>query len=133
MKMKNLFLLTIVAALMAILAACGTSAEGSDENKTNRDTGDQADVENLEGRVVIDDSGTVYPLMAKLAEEYMINEQQNVSVEVSRAGTSAGFKKFLAEDGTDFNNASRQIKKEEKATAEELGTEVKELKVALDG
>ncbi len=133
MKMKNLFLLTIVAALMAILAACGTSAEGSDEDKTNGDTGDQADVENLEGSVVIDGSGTVYPLMAKLAEEYMINEQQNVSVEVSRAGTSAGFKKFLVENGNDFNDASRQIKDEETAEADKLGMEVKELKVALDG
>ena len=52
---------------------------------------------NLEGSVVIDGSGTVYPLMARIAEEYMINEQENVSVEVSRAGTSAGFKKFLVE------------------------------------
>lgn len=63
----------------------------------------------------------------------MIVEEENVSVEVGRAGTSAGFKKFLVEDGTDFNNASRQIKDEETVAAEELGIEVKELKVALDG
>ena len=62
-----------------------------------------------------------------------MNEQEDVSVEVSRAGTSAGFKKFLVENGTDFNDASRQIKDEEQAEAEELGIEVKELKVALDG
>lgn len=133
MKMKNLFLLTIVAALMAILAACGTSAEGSKEKEQDGDTDKKADVENLEGSVVIDGSGTVYPLMAKLAEEYMINEQENVSVEVSRAGTSAGFKKFLVENGNDFNDASRQIKDEEVAEAEKLGLEVQELKVALDG
>jgi phosphate transport system substrate-binding protein len=71
--------------------------------------------------------------MAKMAENYMSNEQENVSVEVSRAGTSAGFEKFLAEDGTDYNDASRQIKDEEKAKAAELGIEVKEMKVALDG
>src|SRR5699024_1680696 len=76
---------------------------------------------------------TVYPLMAKLAEEYMVNEQENVSVEVSRAGTSAGFEKFLVENGTDFNDASREIKEEEAAKAEELGIDVQELKVALDG
>jgi phosphate transport system substrate-binding protein len=63
----------------------------------------------------------------------MTEAQEGVSVEVSRAGTSAGFKKFLVEDGTDFNNASRQIKDEEKAQADELGMEVKEMKVALDG
>jgi phosphate transport system substrate-binding protein len=67
-----------------------------------------------------------------MAENYM-GEQENVSVEVSRSGTSAGFKKFLAKDGTDYNDASRQIKDEEKAKAEELGIEVQEMKVALDG
>src|SRR5699024_7144908 len=42
--------------------------------------------------------------------------------------------KFLVEeDGTDFNDASRQIKDEEAEKAEELGMDVKELKVALDG
>ena len=87
----------------------------------------------LEGSVVIDGSGTVYPLMARIAEEYMATEQEGVSVEVSRAGTSAGFEKFLVENGTDFNDASRQIKDEEAEKAEELGIEVKELKVALDG
>ncbi len=81
--------------------------------------------------VVIDGSGTVYPFMAKMAENYMGTE--DVSVEVSRAGTSAGFKKFLVEDGTDFNNASRHIKEEEVASADELGIDVKEMKVALDG
>ena len=60
--------------------------------------------------------------MARIAEEYMINEQENVSVEVSRAGTSAGFKKFLVENGTDFNDASRQIKDEETAEAESLAS-----------
>src|SRR5690625_309052 len=71
--------------------------------------------------------------MSRLAEEYMLTEQEGVSVEVSRAGTSAGFEKFLVENGTDFNDASREIKDEEAATADELGIEVKELKVALDG
>ena len=71
--------------------------------------------------------------MAKMAENYMTNEQENVSVEVGRSGTSAGFKKFLVADGTDFNDASRTIKDEEKAEADKLGIEVQELKVALDG
>jgi len=71
--------------------------------------------------------------MARIDEEYMSTEQEGVSVEVSRAGTSAGFEKFLVENGTDFNDASRQIKDEEAEKAEELGIEVKELKVALDG
>jgi phosphate transport system substrate-binding protein len=110
-NLKNYLLLLVIAALVAFTTACGGAEEGS---------------------VVIDGSGTVYPFMAKMAENYMENE--NVSVEVSRAGTSAGFKKFLvAEGGTDFNNASRHIKDEEAAAAQELGIEYKELKIALDG
>lgn len=129
MKLKNLLLVSMIALLVAIAAACGTNAEESDSKDGTNSTGDTT----LEGSVVIDGSGTVYPLMAKIAEEYMLNEQENVSVEVSRAGTSAGFKKFLVENGNDFNDASRQIKDEEVEEAESLGIEVKELKVALDG
>lgn len=138
MKFKKYLMFLIVAALAVFLVACGG---GSDEDETNTDdaategdtAGEEAASGDLEGNVVIDGSGTVYPLMARLAEEYMINAQPNVSVEVSRAGTSAGFEKFLAENGTDFNDASRLIKEEEQAKADELGIEVMELKVALDG
>ncbi len=136
----------IIAALAVVLVACGGAgeeeenteepAEETEEGTSGDDAAEEETEEasdELEGNVVIDGSGTVYPLMSRLAEEYMINEQPNVSVEVSRAGTSAGFEKFLVEDGTDFNDASRQIKDEEQAKADELGIEVMELKVALDG
>ncbi|WP_342514115.1 PstS family phosphate ABC transporter substrate-binding protein [Sporosarcina sp. FSL K6-1522] len=133
MNFKKYLLFLVVAALAIITAACGADSgkeKNNEENDSNNNTEEAAD---LEGSVTIDGSGTVYPLMARIAEEYMLNEQENVSVEVSRAGTSAGFKKFLVENGTDFNDASRQIKDEETAEAEALNMEVKELKVALDG
>ncbi len=127
MSFKKYLLFLVVAALAVITAACsGADSQQDDKENVKAES-------NLEGSVTIDGSGTVYPLMAKIAEEYMINEQENVSVEVSRAGTSAGFKKFLIDNGTDFNDASRQIKDEETAEADKLGIEVKELKVALDG
>ncbi|MBG9590345.1 PstS family phosphate ABC transporter substrate-binding protein [Cytobacillus firmus] len=125
-RLKKMSLLLMLAAVMAFTAACG----GGDTNEGASGNGENS--EELEGSVVIDGSGTVYPFMARMAENYM-GEQENVSVEVSRSGTSAGFKKFLAEDGTDFNDASRQIKDEEKASAEDLGIDVQEMKVALDG
>ncbi|MBG9543016.1 phosphate ABC transporter phosphate-binding protein [Cytobacillus firmus] len=121
--LKKMSLLLMLSAVMAFTAACG-GEEGTSANGDNSEA--------LEGSVVIDGSGTVYPFMARMAENYM-GEQENVSVEVSRSGTSAGFKKFLAKDGTDFNDASRQIKDEEKSSAEELGIDVQEMKVALDG
>lgn len=126
MNVKKHFLLFALSLMVVITAAC--TAASKEENSQNDN-----DSTNLEGSVVIDGSGTVYPLMARLAEEYMLTEQENVSVEVSRAGTSAGFKKFLSENGTDFNNASREIKEEESTMAKNLNIETKEFKVALDG
>ncbi|MCC3356715.1 PstS family phosphate ABC transporter substrate-binding protein [Bacillus sp. REN16] len=132
MKQIKLIGLAIITFALLVLAACGGNDSSTKEEEPQ--TGSETESAELEGSVVIDGSGTVFPFMSKMAENYMLNEQENVSVEVSRAGTSAGFKKFLVEDGgTDFNDASRQIKDEEAATAKELGIEVKELKVALDG
>src|SRR5699024_1069255 len=124
---KKLFLL-LIATLMLIVTACGSA-----DSKEGKTTSENDDSTELEGSVVIDGSGTVYPLMSRLAEEYMGSEQESVSVEVSRAGTGAGFEKFLTEDGTDFNDASREIKEEETNLAESLDMELKEMKVALDG
>ncbi|NMD71858.1 PstS family phosphate ABC transporter substrate-binding protein [Bacillus sp. DNRA2] len=119
---KKISLFMLIASVMIFTAACG-----------GNDSADKGNKKELEGSVMIDGSGTVYPFMAKMAENYMTNEQEGVSVEVSRAGTSAGFKKFLTENGTDFNNASRVIKDEEKSEADKLGIDVQEMKVALDG
>lgn len=118
--MKKLLLTLSLAALTTLAVACGSDTEGS-----IKDGG-------LEGNVVIDGSGTVYPLMARVAEEFMTEEETNVNVTVSRAGTSAGMKKFVVGE-TDFSNASRGIKEEELAELEANGIETKEFKVALDG
>ncbi len=129
---KSLVLLLVMGFLVIFSAACGSGTTSEEDTSTG--SGDTKEKETaLEGSVVIDGSGTVYPFMSKMAENYM-SENEEVSVEVSRAGTSAGFEKFLvADNGTDFNDASREIKDEEKAKAEELGIEYKEFQVALDG
>lgn len=133
MSLRILLTSIIFVLSSVVFAACsGIGGAGDGHNATPSDDNVETNKE-LKGSVVVDGSGTVYPLMAKLAEEYMLMEQQNVSVEVSRSGTSAGFKKFLIKDGTDFNNASREIKNEEKTIANDLGLEIQQLKVALDG
>ncbi len=74
--------------------------------------------------------------MANIAEEYMVNEQPGVSVQVGRAGSSAGFKKFIPGE-TDFSDASRKIKDKEveqlKEVGMELGVDVYEFILAYDG
>jgi len=135
MKFKKMTLVFGLSILAIVLVACGNSeAKAGKESQNDTSSDGSENNKALEGSVVIDGSGTVYPLMSRIAEEYMLTEQENVSVEVSRAGTSAGFEKFLVEEnGTDFNDASRQMKDEEAKKAEEVGIDVKELKVALDG
>ena len=130
--LKKLLVLLLIAAMAFSAVACST-----DTNDSAEGTGDQTEeVAKLEGSVIVDGSGTVYPLMAHIAEEYMTNEQSDVSVQVGRAGSSAGFKKFIPGE-LDFSNASRKIKDKEVAQLEEKGLKVGEVvlefKVALDG
>lgn len=105
-KSLKYFILSGFVLLLVALAACGSDSEEESDAEEVDTSGssdeESATNEDIEGSVVVDGSGTVYPLMALLAENYMTNEQQGVSVEVGRAGTSAGFEKFLIEDGTDF-------------------------------
>lgn len=116
MKMKK-SVLTIVSILMVmLLAACG----GNNSNNNGDNT------------VAVNGSGTVFPLMSRIAEEFMLTVGDGISVEVGRAGTSAGMQMFVAGE-TDLANASRPIKDEEVEQLDAAGIESKEFKVALDG
>lgn len=123
---KMAIILALMMALSTLFVACGQNAGDTKVPE------EKAEVTELEGKVVIDGSGTVYPLMANIAEEYMTNVQPDVSVQVGRAGSSAGFKKFIPGE-TDFSDASRKIKDEEAAGLKDNGIEFLEFKVALDG
>lgn len=138
--MKKIIALVLMVTMVLTLAACsndeatveGTTTEASPDTNTSN----EEEVVALEGSVIVDGSGTVYPLMANIAEEYMVNEQEDVSVQVGRAGSSAGFKKFIPGE-TDFSDASRQIKDSEVEQLEEaglvMGEDVYEFILAYDG
>jgi len=142
----------LIMLMLGFAAACGGNQNGSagsggaagdGQTAVGQTAGGQAaggsetaQVEKLEGTVIIDGSGTVYPLMARIAEAYMTDVQPGVSVQVGRAGSSAGFKKFIPGE-LDFADASRPIKAEEIAQLEEngltMGEDVLEFKLAYDG
>ncbi|MCE7793520.1 PstS family phosphate ABC transporter substrate-binding protein [Salipaludibacillus sp. CUR1] len=137
--MRKFRLSIMLTGLLAVASACGgneSSEAGSSNNNGGSNGGNNnagnSETEELSGSVQIDGSGTVYPLVSRIAEEYMVNEQQGVSVEVSRAGTSAGMQRFVNGE-TDLANASREIRDEELDDLEENGIETREYKVALDG
>ncbi len=148
---KSTGVVFLVAVMMAVVVACGgannsggnTAANEGAQNAANNQQGNNGSAnaeepvdESLSGTVIIDGSGTVYPLMARIAEEYMATQQPDVSVQVGRAGSSAGLKKFIPGE-LDFADASRPIKDEEVAQLEEngltMGEDVMEIKLAYDG
>src|SRR6056297_2586429 len=130
-KKATLFLLILVLVMTAV-AGCTQEAETPNQD----DLGQQEEQTELSGKVIVDGSGTVYPLMAHIAEEYMVTEETGVSVQVGRVGSSAGFKKFIPGE-TDLSDASRKIKDSEveqlTENGLEMGTDVMEIKLAYDG
>lgn len=142
-KIKVFGLLMLVLVMAFTMTACGTTDEDQVEATTAPAATTQAATEatteaeaKLSGQVIVDGSGTVYPLMAHIAEMYMTTVQSDVSVQVGRAGSSAGLKKFIPGE-LDFADASRAIKTEEVEQLEErglkMGENVLEFKLALDG
>jgi len=125
-KWKRLMLSSLLGGTMMIAAACG-GGNGAQENEA--DSGSAT--KELSGEVIMDGSSTVYPIAEAAAEEYMM-EQPNVKVSVGASGTGGGFEKFTKGE-TDFSNASRPIKEEEKQAAAANGIEFQEFQLAYDG
>ncbi|MFN4215586.1 phosphate ABC transporter substrate-binding protein PstS family protein [Exiguobacterium sp.] len=120
--MKKSALLASITSVALVGAACGNN---------NEEGNGAAEGDALSGKVVMDGSSTVFPIMEAVAEEFSA-EQPDVEVTVGVSGTGGGFKRFVTGE-TDFSNASREIKEEEAAEAEANGVEYTEIAVALDG
>ena len=85
----------------------------------------------LQGKVDIDGSSTVYPISEAAASRFT-KIFPNVTVNVGVSGTGGGFKRFTKGE-TDISDASRPIKASEFAAAVESGVQFVELPVAYDG
>ncbi|STO07843.1 PstS family phosphate ABC transporter substrate-binding protein [Exiguobacterium aurantiacum] len=120
--MKKSALIASITSVALVGAACGNN---------NEEGNGAAEGDALSGKVVMDGSSTVFPIMEAVAEEFSA-EQPDVEVTVGVSGTGGGFKRFVTGE-TDFSNASREIKEEEAAEAEAKGVEYTQLSVALDG
>lgn len=125
---KIIALLLVLLLSVSVFAACG--AEDGDDTK-DTENGETTDKADLSGDIEIDGSSTVYPITAALAEEFQI-ENPDVKITVGVSGTGGGMKRFTVGD-TSISNASRPIKDEEAAKAEENGVEFEEIRVGLDG
>ena len=134
MKSWKYFLLTTMAGLTFVLGACGSdSTEGAEAESdiSSSEAGEPQAEGVLEGKVSGDGSSTVAPILEAVVEEYAA-EQSEVQVTVGVSGTGGGFEKFIAGD-TDFSNASRPIKEEEKQKLAEANIDFSEFQIAYDG
>ena len=115
MKKWQVFGTTVIGSSL-LLGACGGGNAGSGGG---------------EGEVKGDGSSTVGPIIEKLNEKFA-KENSDVTVSSGTSGTGGGFEKFIS-GNTDFSNASRPIKDEEKKKLEDKGIKYNEFEVAKDG
>ncbi|HLR18352.1 MAG TPA: PstS family phosphate ABC transporter substrate-binding protein [Staphylococcus sp.] len=115
MKKWQLFGTTVIGSSL-LLGACGGGNAGSGGG---------------EGEVKGDGSSTVGPIIEKLNEKFA-KENSDVTVSSGTSGTGGGFEKFIS-GNTDFSNASRPIKDEEKKKLEDKGIKYNEFEIAKDG
>jgi phosphate transport system substrate-binding protein len=121
-KMKSVYLLAVMSLLLVFAAACGN------DNKSEDGVAGGGD---LSGKIKIDGSSTVFPIMEAVSEEFQA-ANPDVQAPVGVSGTGGGFEKFVRGE-LDLANASRPIKDEEKTAAKEKGIEFTEFELAKDG
>ena len=110
---------TTVLGASFLLGACGGNNGGSGSGS------------DLKGSAKGEGSSTVAPIVEKLNEKWA-KDHKDAKISSGQAGTGAGFQKFIAGE-TDFSDASRPIKDEEKKKLEDKGIKYHEFKIAQDG
>ncbi|MCA1021394.1 phosphate ABC transporter substrate-binding protein PstS family protein [Halobacillus litoralis] len=130
---KSLALMLAFILVVGVLAACGGSEEGNTEEQdsANGEGSGEESSEEVSGPIDIDGSSTVFPIMENLTYSYQ-QEQPEVDATLNSSGSGGGFKKSTVGE-IDLSNASREIKEEEMAIAEENDITLEPLELAYDG
>jgi len=127
---RSRFLIATILGLVALFALALTAC-GDDEKSTGTNTSPGATVKKVSGAINGDGSSTVFPITEAMAEEFK-KIQPDVNVTVGISGTGGGFKKFCNGE-TDFSDASRPIKDEEKQACAAKAIEYVEFQIGFDG
>ena len=142
-RWMTLIMGAMIISLLIVIAACGDddpvdSSEMSATMQSSQSTYVQVltsqsatgDAE-MKGTGEVDGSSTVYPISEAVAEEFN-KLYPKVRVNVGVSGTGGGFKRFYIGE-TDVSDASRTIRENEIAKAEENGIKYVELRLGTDG
>ena len=126
----RVFLLALAIGLLAFTAAgCGRS---DTQSAPAASPGTTSGGPKLSGRIEVDGSSTVGPLVTAAAEDFQA-QNAGVQVTVGISGTGGGFERFCKGE-TDISDASRPIKPDEEApVCKKNGIDYTELQVANDG
>jgi len=118
--------LSFIGFLAAALTGCA--------NREDSQGGGQSDATvntELQGKIDIDGSSTVFPITEAAASRFR-KLYPNVNINVGVSGTGGGFKRFTRGE-TDISDASRPIDANEFAAADRSGVKLIELPIAYDG
>ena len=115
------------AGAASVVGAAGCTSNPAAGSGTGTGTGDGQ----LSGSIDIAGSSTVFPLAVAMRKRF-IQEHPEVDISVKSTGSGGGFANYFCPGNTDFNNASRPIKQEEKAQCRNNDVNPVELKVATD-
>ncbi|MFQ3661017.1 MAG: phosphate ABC transporter substrate-binding protein PstS family protein [Chloroflexaceae bacterium] len=127
-------LLLGLAALLAVLAGCVQQQVAPTPPALTLLSGETlapVDPALVSGPLEITGSSTVYPLTARIAEEFHA-EGSRSQIDVKVTGTGGGFRSFCNGDSVDIVNASRPISDQELAACRAIAREPVGFQVGVD-
>lgn len=123
---------TVFLVGMLFVSACGAPPVGTPT--TNLIVGKQlapVDPATIDGPIEITGSSTVYPLTARIAEEFAL-ECSPAQIDIKVTGTGGGLRSFCNGDPIDIVNASRPISESEIAACRAVGLTPNGFQVGMD-
>jgi len=117
-RLKNLSLLTLLAAVMVFMAACGGGTSTDKTEATSKDTPKTEEKKELSGSLSISGSSAMQPLVAAAAEEFMA-QNPKVDIQVQAGGSGTGLSQ-VAEGSVQIGNSDVFAEEKEGVPADQL-------------